>query len=390
MTQLVFDDRLARQLETLYRTRDVLRRRRLVREAVAGSAGKRILDVGCGPGFYVAELLVEVGPTGWVVGVDASPQTLALARRRTNGADNVQLYQADATDLPVPDASFDAALSVQVLEYVGEVDAALAELRRALRPGGRLVIWDVDWSTVSWHSADPARMRRVLRAWDGHLADPCLPRTLAPRLRAAGFADRPRRRPQLRQHRVHPRRLRGGHRAPGPGVRGRPRRRQRRRGRHLGHRAGRAGGAGRVLLRLHPVLLHRHPGRLGSGPPRLWETAHNPCRARLPSRQGPTNGRCGSGTPVVTPVIGYSPAGAAGTVGACATCRWLIPAPRICARRPASCCGSPAGSLACSRSESCTGWPGWAPWRWCRRWSGGPSTWAWPRATGPGCCAGPA
>jgi arsenite methyltransferase len=189
MTQLVFDERLASQLETLYRTRDVLRRRRLVRQAVAGSAGERILDVGCGPGFYVAELLEEVGPTGWVVGVDASPQTLALARRRTDGADNVQLHQADATQLPVPDASFDAALSVQVLEYVADVDAALAELRRALRPGGRLVVWDIDWSTVSWHSADPARMRRVLRAWDGHLADPCLPRTLAPRLRAAGFAD---------------------------------------------------------------------------------------------------------------------------------------------------------------------------------------------------------
>ena len=189
MTQLVFDDRLASQLETLYRTRDVLRRRRLVGEAVAASPGKRILDVGCGPGFYVAELLEQVGPTGAVVGVDASPQTLALARRRTEGHDNVALYQADATDLPVPDAAFDAALSVQVLEYVADLDAALAELRRALRPGGRLVIWDIDWSTVSWHSADPARMRRVLRAWDGHLADPCLPRTLAPRLRAAGFAD---------------------------------------------------------------------------------------------------------------------------------------------------------------------------------------------------------
>jgi ubiquinone/menaquinone biosynthesis C-methylase UbiE len=188
MSQLVFDEALAAQLETLYRTRDVLRRRRLVREALQAGPGDRILDVGCGPGFYVAELVEQVGPTGSVTGVDASPQTLELARRRTAGRGNVALHLADATDLPVPDGAFDAALSVQVLEYVTDLDAALAELYRALRPGGRVVIWDVDWSTVSWHSTDPARMARVLAAWDGHLADPSLPRTLAARLRAAGFA----------------------------------------------------------------------------------------------------------------------------------------------------------------------------------------------------------
>jgi arsenite methyltransferase len=64
MSQLVFDDDLANQLETLYRTRDVLRRRRLVREALGAAPGERVLDVGCGPGFYVAELLSQVGATG--------------------------------------------------------------------------------------------------------------------------------------------------------------------------------------------------------------------------------------------------------------------------------------------------------------------------------------
>jgi ubiquinone/menaquinone biosynthesis C-methylase UbiE len=188
MSQLVFDESLAARLETLYRTRDVLRRRRLVGQALEARPGDRVLDVGCGPGFYVAELAGQVGPTGSVTGVDASPQTLELARRRTRDRDNVTLHLADATDLPVPGGAFDAALSVQVLEYVADVDAALAELHRALAPGGRVVIWDVDWSTVSWHSTDPSRMARVLRAWDGHLADPSLPRTLAARLRAAGFA----------------------------------------------------------------------------------------------------------------------------------------------------------------------------------------------------------
>jgi arsenite methyltransferase len=91
------------------------------------------------------------------------------------GHDTVELHLADATALPVPDAAFDAALAVQVLEYVPDPDAALAELHRVVRPGGRLVVWDVDWATVSLHSSDPARTALVLRAFDRHLAHPSLP-----------------------------------------------------------------------------------------------------------------------------------------------------------------------------------------------------------------------
>jgi arsenite methyltransferase len=189
MSQLVFDDNLADQLETLYHKRDILRRRALVREAVGAQPGERILDVGCGPGFYVAELLEQVGPQGSMVAVDVSPQMLAIAARRCAGHANVEFREAPATKLPADDASFDAALSVQVLEYVADTSAALAEIHRLLRPGGRVVIWDVDWGTLSWQSADPERMARAMRAWDAHLAHPSLPRTLTAQLRAAGFED---------------------------------------------------------------------------------------------------------------------------------------------------------------------------------------------------------
>ena len=189
MTQIEFDERVAKGLEVVYRTRDVLRRRQLVREAIAPAPGERILDVGCGPGFYVAELLEQVGPEGAVVGVDASPDMLAMAARRCEGYDNVAFHQADATSLPVDDESFDAAFSVQVLEYVEDATAALAEMRGALRPGGRVVAWDVDWATVSLHTTDPARSERVLQAWDAHLMHRSLPQTLTARLRDAGFED---------------------------------------------------------------------------------------------------------------------------------------------------------------------------------------------------------
>jgi SAM-dependent methyltransferase len=186
---LEFDESLGEPLEIVCRTRDILRRRRLVHEALAAQPGERILDVGCGPGFYVAELLEAVGPAGSVVGIDVSPPMLAIAAHRTEAHPNVVFHEGDATSLPVEGEDFDAALSVQVLEYVNDPAAALAEIHRALRPGGRVVLWDVDWTTLSWHSADPQRMRRALSAWDEHLAHPALPRTLAGDLRRAGFED---------------------------------------------------------------------------------------------------------------------------------------------------------------------------------------------------------
>lgn len=189
MSQLEFDESTARQLEVAYHARDVLRRRQLLRDAVGAAPGERIMDVGSGPGFYVAELLEQVGPHGSVVGLDNSSPMLALAAHRCVGHDNVAFHEADAASLPVEDASFDAVLSVQMLEYVADVPAALAEMHRALRAGGRLVLWDVDWATLSLRTTDPARTERILRSWDGHLAHPSLPQTLTAQLQAAGFDD---------------------------------------------------------------------------------------------------------------------------------------------------------------------------------------------------------
>jgi arsenite methyltransferase len=189
MTQISFDATTAKALERAYHKRDMLRRRGHVRSALAAAPGERVLDIGCGPGFYVAELLDEVRPGGSIVAVDASPDMLALARHRCEGRDNVEFRAGNAAALPVDDGDFDAALCVQVMEYVPDVPGALTEINRALRPGGRALIWDVDWGTVWWHSEDSDRMRRVLSAWDEHLVHPSLPRRLGAYLRAAGFVD---------------------------------------------------------------------------------------------------------------------------------------------------------------------------------------------------------
>jgi ubiquinone/menaquinone biosynthesis C-methylase UbiE len=189
VSQISFNAETAKALDRAYHKRDMLRRRRHVRAALDAAPGERILDIGCGPGFYVAELLDEVGRTGSIVAVDASPDMLALARQRCDGHDNVTFREGTADALPVDDGDVDAALCVQVMEYVADAPGAVAEIHRVLRPGGRVLIWDVDWGTAWWHTEDPDRMRRFLAAWDEHLVHPSLPRRMGAHLRAAGFAD---------------------------------------------------------------------------------------------------------------------------------------------------------------------------------------------------------
>lgn len=181
---LDFDDETARQLERVYMTPDVLEQRRITRDALALQPGERVLDIGSGPGFLAAEMAQAVEPAGHVHGVDPSESMLALSARRDTPA---RFQAGGAFDLPFEDASFDAAVSTQVLEYVEDVPRALAEARRALRPGGRVLVLDTDWASIVWHSSDDERMEHVLDAWKEHLADPYLPRRLGRLLQDAGF-----------------------------------------------------------------------------------------------------------------------------------------------------------------------------------------------------------
>jgi SAM-dependent methyltransferase len=185
---LHFDDEGARRVEAAYTTPDVVAQRRVVRGWLALTPGERVLDVGVGPGFLAAEMAAEVGPGGLVAGIDVSGSMLELARRRAPGVD---LRVGGAEAIPYPDASFDVAVSTQVLEYVPDVPAALAELHRVVRPGGRILILDSDWDSIVWRSGDDARMAAVLKAWEHHLADPRLPRRLLGELRTAGFDPAP-------------------------------------------------------------------------------------------------------------------------------------------------------------------------------------------------------
>jgi ubiquinone/menaquinone biosynthesis C-methylase UbiE len=184
---LEFDEQMSRWVEAMYKTEDAARRRRAVLEALVPSAGERVIDIGTGPGFLAREIAGFVGPTGEVLGVDISEPMLQLARARCADLAQVRFESADAASLPAPDAHFDVASSVQVFEYVGDVEAALVEMLRILRPGGRGAIVTTDWRTLAWNSSDEGRMQRVMRAFAEHCAHQDLPRRLGPKLRSVGF-----------------------------------------------------------------------------------------------------------------------------------------------------------------------------------------------------------
>ena len=187
---LPFDEETSRQIEATYTTADVVEQRRIVIDLVAPTAGQTILDIGSGPGFLACELAEAVGPTGGVHGIDPSEAMLALARSRERSRDAapVEFSTGSAERLPFLESTFDLVTATQVYEYVPDIDRALVEARRVLRPGGRLLVLDTDWDSIVWHSSDSERMRRVLAAWDQHLADPYLPRRLTAALESARFA----------------------------------------------------------------------------------------------------------------------------------------------------------------------------------------------------------
>ncbi len=192
-SQMAFDEERSKALLRVYRGEAVTARRREAIKVLDLKPGERLLDVGSGPGLFAVEAAERLSPGGFVLGVDISPDMIAIAssvRDESVHKDFIEFRESHAANLPVEDGEFDAAVSIQVLEYVDDVDGALREIHRVLRPGGRALIWDTDWGGVTAYTEDPERHARIMRALDEHCQHTALPQTLPTRLRAAGFSLR--------------------------------------------------------------------------------------------------------------------------------------------------------------------------------------------------------
>lgn len=146
----VAEDELRREFDVYFRHVDP-----------AGLAGAQVLDVGCGTGRW-ARFVAPVAAR--LVLVDAASEALDVARRNLAGFENCEFHHTSVDRLPVPDGSMDLVYSLGVLHHLPDPEAGLRACARAVRPGGRLLVYlyyrfDMRpaWFRAVWRASDLLR-----------------------------------------------------------------------------------------------------------------------------------------------------------------------------------------------------------------------------------------
>ncbi|MEU9456255.1 methyltransferase domain-containing protein [Streptomyces sp. NPDC048277] len=170
-------------LDTADRMPSAARLRARSYELLSQVAGSTVVDVGCGAGRAVAEL---AGRGVRAVGVDPSPWMLAAARKRWPQA---EFSEAGAEDLPFADGSVAGYRADKVFHVLEEPGRAVAEARRVLCPGGRIVLVGQDWDAIMIDSDDAALTRTIVHARADLLGTPRAGRQYRSLLLAGGFDD---------------------------------------------------------------------------------------------------------------------------------------------------------------------------------------------------------
>lgn len=153
--------------------------------------GHTVVDFGCGPGFVAAEFARRVGERGKVYGLDINAEFVDRATQRARQAQlsNIEYVHLPDDDVPLPDASVDRLFCKNVLEYVPDAAATIAEQHRLLKPGGRIQLMDSDWGFVIVEPWGKAVTDEFFAAAGGAFKEPFIGRKLYSLLSDAGFED---------------------------------------------------------------------------------------------------------------------------------------------------------------------------------------------------------
>lgn len=144
--------------------------------------GEVVVDLGCGGGLDVFLASQKVGATGRVIGIDMTPEMIALARRNARGYTNVEFHQATIDKLPLNDSSVDCVISNCVINLASDKQAVFREIARVLKPGGRLAVSD-----IALKRPLPAEIGQNILAYVGCVAGAILVEDYRSGLLKAGF-----------------------------------------------------------------------------------------------------------------------------------------------------------------------------------------------------------
>jgi SAM-dependent methyltransferase len=145
-----------------------------------------VVDLGCGGGLDVFLAAAKVGPQGRAIGIDMTPEMLALARANAAKANlpNVEFYEATIDTLPLADASVDCVISNCVINLAADKPAVFREIARVLKPGGRLAVSD-----IALKQPLPAEIAGDIMAYVGCIAGAISIEKYRADLVAAGLSD---------------------------------------------------------------------------------------------------------------------------------------------------------------------------------------------------------
>ena len=175
---------------------------RLMAESIAGTtrrneilnemqikAGDVIIDIGCGAGYLLPHLAKAVGSSGTIYGLDPSKAQLEQASQRCSEFAIIKLIERSADDSELQSDCCNSVTSTQALEYIPDVDLALDEITRVLKPGGAFVNVSILWDHFKFYGADEKLNEKVHDAFKAHCSHQMLPMELPGKLERRGFRN---------------------------------------------------------------------------------------------------------------------------------------------------------------------------------------------------------